>query len=180
MFSKRVFNKPVILFALAVMLGCLSVTVRAVFAHPGHDHTKNLVDTAADQGQLAILVDLIAESGIEDTLRFRGPLTILAPTDDAFNEMQEAEFAKLLEDKKALEQMLRRHIIQGSLNLKALLDKKDIETVSGGRYPVVHGEKFTIGGATVRPGDIECTNGMLHVIHGVLPAQDSNEVSDHE
>jgi uncharacterized surface protein with fasciclin (FAS1) repeats len=134
---------------------------------------KDIVDTAVGAENFKTLVAAVKAAGLVDTLKGEGPFTVLAPTDEAFAKLPEGTLESLLkpENKEKLVAILKYHVIPG----KALaadvvkLDGKEVKTALGDSVKVaVKDGKVTIDGANVIKADIECSNGVIHVIDAVI------------
>lgn len=134
---------------------------------------KDIVDTAAGAPQFTILVKAVKAAGLVDTLKSSGPFTVLAPTDEAFKKLPEGTLETLLkpENKEKLVAILTYHVIPAKAMAADVvkLDGKDVKTVEGGEIAikVVDGNVMA-GSAKVTKTNIECTNGVIHVIDTVL------------
>ncbi len=53
----------------------------------GHNDGKDIVDTAADAGTFNTLIAAAKAAGLAGALKGDGPLTVFAPTDDAFSAL---------------------------------------------------------------------------------------------
>jgi uncharacterized surface protein with fasciclin (FAS1) repeats len=130
----------------------------------------DIVDTAVAAGSFTTLVTAVKAAGLVDTLKGAGPFTVFAPTDDAFAKLPAGTLDAVLADKAKLTAILTYHVVAGKVMAKdvAGLNGKTAKTVQGGALTIdtTHGVK--IGGATVTKADIECTNGVIHVIDTVL------------
>ena len=94
---------------LALMLG-LAGSVRAE-SMPD----KDIVDTAASAGSFKTLVAAVQAAGLVDALKGQGPLTVFAPTDEAFNKLPAGTVENLLkpENKDKLIAVLTYHVVPG-------------------------------------------------------------------
>ena len=130
---------------------------------------KDLIDTAIEVGSFDTLVKAIQEAGLTKTLKGNGPFTVFAPNDDAFDKLPEGELEKLLKDKERLQALLKYHVVPGKLTAAELLAMESIETLHGDPVTItLDGEVVEVDEAHVIASDINCTNGMLHVIDEVL------------
>lgn len=128
---------------------------------------KDLVDTAVEGGQFKTLVAALESAGMVETLRGKGPLTLLAPTDEAFQKLPEAQLKALLADREKLKKVLAAHLATGKDLRAADLAKMNGKTVNGFLVKA-RADKVTIGKATVTKADITCSNGVIQVIDTVL------------
>src|SRR4051812_42329626 len=137
------------------------------------DDKKDIVDTAVSAGSFKTLAAALQAAGLVDTLKGEGPFTVMAPTDEAFAKLPEGTVETLLkpENKEKLVAILKYHVIPG----KALaadvikLDGQDVKTVQGDKAKIVVKDgAVMIDKAKVIKTDIECTNGVIHVIDAVI------------
>jgi uncharacterized surface protein with fasciclin (FAS1) repeats len=139
---------------------------------------SDIVDTAIAAGDFTTLVAAVRAAGLEDTLRGDGPFTVFAPTDEAFAALPPGTVDTLLEDPTGdLANILTYHVVPGAVLAAdvAGLNGQDVTTVEGAALTVnVAGD----GSVTLTDGagndvavvttDIETSNGVIHVIDGVL------------
>ena len=134
--------------------------------------TRTIPDVAAldlPNEQLEALGKAILEQDLLAEVAGEGPLTLLAPSDAAFGELDPAYVSALLEDRSQLDAFVRRHVVRGRLYVADLADG-EIETLSGESLTVVaEQDGITIQGARVLQGDIAVPFGLVHVIDRVLP-----------
>ncbi len=129
-----------------------------------------IVETAAEYGSLATLVALLEESGLAEELNGEGPFTLLAPDDSAFAQLQPQQLEKLLTDREYLKAVLGRHIVAAHrLEFGDEPEALTIKCVNGDVINVeVTEESVRIEQAWVIDEQIECSNGVIHVIDSVL------------
>ncbi|MEM8904610.1 MAG: fasciclin domain-containing protein [Actinomycetota bacterium] len=128
-----------------------------------------IVDVAAAAGSFETLLAAAEAAGLVDTLTGEGPLTVFAPTDDAFAALPEGTVEGLLEDPETLASILTLHVVAGAVPAADVVGLTEAATVNGEVLPVVvDGDTVMIGTATVVQTDIEASNGIIHVIDSVL------------
>jgi uncharacterized surface protein with fasciclin (FAS1) repeats len=155
----------------------LSLLVAGSVAVAGEQSTpeKDIVDTAVAAGSFKTLVAAVQAAGLVDALKGEGPLTVFAPTDEAFTKFPPGTVDSLLrpENKDTLIGILIYHVAPGRLSAAEVSKLDHIPTLNGQRPVIqVEGESVMIDGATVIAADIEATNGVIHVIDSViLPAK---------
>lgn len=131
-------------------------------------HGMNIVETAADAGTFTTLLAAAEAAGLVETLTGEGPLTVFAPTDEAFAALPEGTVEALLADIPALTAILTYHVVAGAVMSGDLSDGMTATTVNGADITVSIGEGVMINEANVVAADIETTNGVIHVIDAVL------------
>ncbi|MBY6155899.1 MAG: fasciclin domain-containing protein [Pseudomonadota bacterium] len=152
----------------------LSLTAATLIAGPAlagsHSMKKDIVDTAAEAGSFTTLLAAAEAAGLVDTLKGEGPLTVFAPTDDAFAALPEGTVDSLLlpENKDKLTQILTYHVVAGAVKSTDLSDDMKAATVEGSEITVDLDNGVMINDATVVQADIEASNGVIHVIDSVL------------
>ena len=145
--------------------------------------TKNVVEVAVGSKDHTTLVAAIKAAGLVETLSGKGPFTVFAPTNAAFNKLPKGTVENLLkpENLKTLQGILTYHVVAGKLDSKSVVaaitagkGKAVLTTVQGakltaslkGKSVVLTDEKG--GVATVTAVDLDASNGVIHVIDGVL------------
>jgi uncharacterized surface protein with fasciclin (FAS1) repeats len=129
---------------------------------------KNLVETAIEAGDFKTLVKAVQEADLVDTLGSEGPFTVFAPTDEAFSKLPEGTIESLLNDKEKLTNMLTYHVVSGKVMSNDVIKIKNAKTVNGKEVSIDSENGVKIDDATVIKPDIECSNGVIHVIDTVL------------
>ncbi len=133
---------------------------------------KDIVDTAAANGNFKTLVTAVKAAGLVDTLKGKGPFTVFAPTDAAFAKLPAGTIENLLkpENKAQLVKILTYHVLPGKVMAGDVAAKNvSVATVQGQKIDVSGGYVITINGvSTVVLADIVTDNGVIHVIDTVL------------
>ncbi|MBT8494967.1 MAG: fasciclin domain-containing protein, partial [Deltaproteobacteria bacterium] len=125
---------------------------------------KDIVDTAIAAGNFTTLVKAVQAAELVDALKQPGPLTVFAPTDEAFAKLPEGTIEALLQDKDKLRAVLTYHVVQGKIMAADTAGATEVTTLQGGTLPVDTSAGVKIGNATVIKADIETSNGVIHVI----------------
>ena len=145
------------------------VAVVQTVAH--ESNKKDIVDTAVHAGSFGTLLAAAKAAGLVDTLKSKGPFTVLAPTDAAFAKIPDEAIADLLkpENKAALQNILTYHVLPGRVTASEVAKLTVAKTVQGEQVNITsqHG-KVTIDGANVIKADIQASNGIIHVIDTVI------------
>lgn len=133
--------------------------------------TLDVVDTALAAGNFTTLAQALTAAELIETLKGEGPFTVFAPTDEAFAKLDAATLASLLkpEGKDKLKAILTYHVVAGKV-MAADVAAGDVATVNGANAAIAVGEDgaVTFAGANVTKTDIDCTNGVIHVIDTVV------------
>ena len=132
---------------------------------------KDIVDTAVSAGSFQTLVAAVKAAGLVETLKGPGPFTVFAPTDEAFAKLPPGTVEELLkpENKEKLTAILTYHVVPGRLMAAQVAKKESTATVNGAVLTIhSEGGAVMVDDARVVKADIECTNGIIHVIDAVV------------
>lgn len=156
------------------------LVLTALLAGAGRDvvaQEKDIVETAVAAGQFKTLATALTEADLVETLKGKGPFTVFAPTDEAFQAVPKGTLDGLLADKAKLGKVLTYHVVPGrvtALDLKKLADKDgnvSVKTVEGSELRIhLAGSSVHVGKemANVTKADIATSNGVIHVVDKVL------------
>ncbi len=130
----------------------------------------NIVEVASAAGGFSTLLTAATEAGLVEALTGEGPLTVFAPTDEAFAALPEGTIESLLADPQgALTQILLYHVVSGKVMSGDLSDGMTAETLQGAPITISIADGVVkINDATVVAADIEASNGVIHVIDAVI------------
>ena len=136
---------------------------------------STIAQVAAGDEQFSTLVAALTEADLVSTLdNPDATFTVFAPTNDAFDMIDEGTLAALLEDTDALSAVLLQHVVadvEADSVTAFSLNGTSIETVSGASVPMLINEEtdsLTVGGANVVVSNIQANNGIIHVIDTVI------------
>jgi uncharacterized surface protein with fasciclin (FAS1) repeats len=161
---KRVMTVSVMLLAIFV-LGCKSED------SPVSQPPSDIVDTAVAAGDFGTLVAAVQAAGLVETLKGEGPFTVFAPTDAAFAKLPAGTVEDLLkpENKSKLASILTYHVVPGKVMAADVVKLSQANTVNGKAASIkVENSAVMIDSAKVIKTDIECSNGVIHVINAVI------------
>ena len=131
----------------------------------------DIVDTAIAAGSFNTLVAAVQAADLVDALRGPGPFTVFAPTDDAFAKLPAGTIQTLLEpeNKELLQGILLYHVVSGKVMAADVVTLDAAATLQGQSVSIsVVDGKVYVDDAEVIVTDIECTNGVIHVIDTVI------------
>jgi uncharacterized surface protein with fasciclin (FAS1) repeats len=127
----------------------------------------DIVATAIDAG-FDTLATALTAADLVTTLQDDGPFTVFAPTDEAFEALNQTWLTNLLEDVDNLTKVLTYHVVSGKV-MSTDLANGSVATLEGSNITVViDSEGVKINDVLVTTADIECNNGVIHVIGEVL------------
>ncbi len=126
---------------------------------------SNIIETIRDIEELSMFYDIIEHVGMKPLLTGEGPFTVLAPSNDALAHLTEEEIDALDENPTLTRGMVYAHIVLGRLKLEDLKETPVIYTITEDEMSVAEVENtLMINVSEVKRGDIECSNGVVHVI----------------
>ncbi len=130
----------------------------------------DIIGEALVAGQFSVLAGLLVDAGLVDALRAEGPFTVFAPNDAAFGKLPAATLDAVFADPDLLAAVLTYHVVAGeSLTAESLTDGQELTTLQGQTLKVTKtGDQVLVNGVPVIAADVPATNGMIHVIDGVL------------
>ena len=145
------------------------VALGAAFASPALAQPKDIVDTAVAAGSFKTLAQLLTAADLVNVMKGPGPYTVFAPTDDAFARVPADVLAGLGKDKAKLQEVLKYHVLTSKWTTDDIKLVKQTGTAQGKSVTFgTTGGTLTVNAAKVVKPNIDCTNGMIHVIDAVL------------
>jgi branched-chain amino acid transport system substrate-binding protein len=130
---------------------------------PGED----LYDVLAGDGRFSTLAAIARTAGYGRDFAEPGPLTLFAPTDEAFGELDDAEVDRLRTDPTAANDLLRDLVVDERLSSSQLTTGPQ-RVISGATVDVTVADgTITFGGAEVTGPDIDASNGVAHAVSAV-------------
>jgi uncharacterized surface protein with fasciclin (FAS1) repeats len=166
--------------AQSASLSPTTVLVGGEAMYPAKDIVSNAVNSKAH----TTLVAAVKAAGLVETLQSKGPFTVFAPTDDAFENLPAGTVETLVkpENKATLTKILTYHVLPGKITAdKLMADVKagkgtaTYKTVSGGTLKaMMNGPKNVVlvdengGVASITTYDVMQSNGVIHVLDKVV------------
>ena len=144
---------------------------------------KDIVDNAINSADHTTLVAAVKAAGLVDTLKSKGPFTVFAPTNAAFDKLPAGTIETLLkpENKGMLTTILTYHVVSGQFDSKAIMKrikaghgKAWFKAVNGGTLTAwMDGNVLVLtdekgGQSRVTIADVYQSNGVIHVVDAVL------------
>ena len=133
--------------------------------------SDTIPQVAANAGSFSTLLAAAEAAGLVGALAGEGPLTVFAPTDEAFAALPEGTVEGLLkpENKGKLAAILKYHVVAGRKFSTDLANGQPVETLQGASVALkIDNGQPRIGNADVVATDIDASNGVIHVIDAVL------------
>lgn len=167
---------------LLLTMGSLSAQTKMVGGAAMYPN-KNIIENAVNSKDHTTLVAAVKAAGLVETLQGKGPFTVFAPTNAAFEKLPKGTVETLLkpENKAMLQGVLTYHVVAGkwsAADVMAAIKKgkgtAEVATVQGGKlWFMLDGKDVWIkdekgGKAKVTIADVNQSNGVIHVIDTVL------------
>ncbi|WP_174719416.1 fasciclin domain-containing protein [Methanoculleus taiwanensis] len=131
--------------------------------------TGNIVELASGVDDLSTLVTAVQAADLVETLSAEGPYTVFAPTNEAFDELPDGVLEDLLANPDELAGVLTYHVVEGIYCASDLADIDTLTTVQGDEIRIsTTDDGVMINDAMVIDANIDASNGVVHVIDGVL------------
>ena len=144
----------------------------------------NIVQTAAATPDLSTLVKAIGAAHLEKTLSGPGPFTVFAPTNEAFAKLPKEVLEHLLDPRniRELQAVLTYHVVSGAIHSSDLKPTQTVKTVEGKdiTITVANGVVTINGVAKVTTANVDCTNGVVHIIDTVLIPPTPSKIPVHQ
>ena len=155
-------------FARTLLAGAIALCGATV-------HADNIVEELSSRPEFSTLVTAVEAAGLVDALANTEDITVLAPSNDAFDALPDGALASLLSDQTALTNLLFYHVLPEKTSLRdfengpapTLLDGEsvdvDVKSYFFGWFRIV-----TIDDSRITRADIRASNGVIHRINKVL------------
>lgn len=175
---------------VAVPIATLSVTslpmentigIDEMFADIDDTKKHDVLALAKTNPNLTTFVKLVEQADIVSDLQRLNGFTLFAPTNEAFSNVPQEKLESLLmtENKPLLYRVLQAHILPSQASTVQIKANDRIRMSENSYIPInteMAGTALYVGGAQVIKGDIEASNGMIHVVDKViLPSEDARE-----
>jgi uncharacterized surface protein with fasciclin (FAS1) repeats len=129
----------------------------------------NLLEKVESISDFKIFVEMLEKMDLKSILSENsGPLTVLAPTDAAFSQL-EAQKTAVLQDEHKLKRVLMYHILFGDVRSDDLTQIDEASTMEGSVVAIeLSNDQVMINNAQIKQPDILADNGVIHMIDSVL------------
>ena len=146
--------------------------------------SNDIIENMALSKEYTVLINAIEEAGLTETFKSKGPITIFAPTNQAFDKLPSGQLDTLLKPshKLDLNYLLTYHAVAGRLSARDIAKK--INSNNGeATFTTIAGTKLTAkidtnrnivlidengGESVISKFDIQQSNGLLHIVNAVL------------
>ncbi len=131
----------------------------------------DVLDAAAAAGQFDYFLAAVRTAGLESVLRAEGPITVFAPTDEAFRQLGEREIARLMRpaNRRELSAVLTYHVVAAELTAEDLAGRQvRVEAANGFDLTIDARDGLRINDHLAVLQDVPGANGTLHGVNTVL------------
>ncbi len=138
--------------------------------------------TATKAGSFKTLVAAVKAAGLAEVLSGNGPFTVFAPTDEAFQKLPAGTVESLLkpENKAKLAEILKYHVVAGRVYSSDALAAGKAKTLQGDSVNIaIQGGVAKVNGAKLVATDLDASNGVIHVIDGVILPPENKQGAVH-
>ncbi|WP_229670652.1 fasciclin domain-containing protein [Deinococcus aquiradiocola] len=130
--------------------------------------SNTVYDVIVKDERFSTLAGLISDAGLDETL-MSGDYTIFAPTNEAFDKLDDNTLAQVASDRELLKKVLLYHVVSGKVLAADVVTSTQLASAEGSSLDVtVSGSDVKIGSANVIATDIAADNGVVHAIDAVL------------
>ncbi len=183
--KKKIFSAPVIILAV-VLFACNSSKTKDDTTSTTSTETttpsgqadvkddvsmKDVVKVAVGSPDHTTLVAALKQADLVNVLANPGPFTVFAPTNAAFDKLPAGTVDDLMKDKnkETLQDILQYHVTTSSLPVEFFTDGQSLGMVNGKNVMIsIKDGKVMLNGTATIVASIRASNGMVHVIDGVL------------
>jgi uncharacterized surface protein with fasciclin (FAS1) repeats len=184
-YMKKIFSFSLIIAAACFAWSCNSNTETKVAssstespnaagqsAVQDDESAKDVVKVAAGSKDHTTLVAALKQAELVDALSNAGPFTVFAPTNEAFDKLPKGTVEDLMkpENKEKLQDILQYHVYVGIIKSEMMQDGQTLNEVNSGNITIqkLADGKITINNSAHIVASIPASNGIIHVIDGVL------------
>jgi uncharacterized surface protein with fasciclin (FAS1) repeats len=128
---------------------------------------QTIVEIAVGNPDFSTLVAAVTAAGLVEALSSPGPFTVFAPLNSAFEKLPPGTVTTLVQNPPQLGRILKYHVVPGKFMKADLVGVKEMMSLEGTVIRMDFG-KNEVKNATVVMADVEASNGVIHVIDGVI------------
>lgn len=138
----------------------------------------SIIDTVRDNRELTVFAEAVEAARMEDVLESKGPLTVFAPTDEAFQALPEGRVDDLLRNPTEVAKLVAHHLVEGQYTRADLVRRGRLPTLRGERIEVETRGGVYVGGAKIQRNDLVSSNGICHAVTALVsPARRGAELA---
>lgn len=137
----------------------------------------DIVATLEQRGRFDILIRALEQADMEAVFDRRGPVTLFAPTDRAFRALPDDRLERLLGGGEWLTKVLEYHILPGVIPASEFGVLERPQALAGQLRLEGEGARWQVDGQAIESDELRASNGIIHVIDGVLMPWDGTRLS---
>ena len=159
-----------------------AVDYEDMFENVENTEQYGVLDLARMNPELSTFVEFVEMSGLAPSFEVAGPITVFVPTNEAFRSLSQERLNQLRDPQNRTElvKIIQRHILPSEVASAQFNTTQIIETQGENEIPVdteMNGTVIRIGGAQIVKSDVEASNGMLHVVNGIIEPSAFSDVT---
>jgi transforming growth factor-beta-induced protein len=132
---------------------------------PSANQARDLFSVARSDNSLSMFVTAVQSSGMAKMLREEGPLTVFALTNRAFANLPKKDLEALLSNHAAMHVLIAHYIAHGNIPQDDTAELLSARTLVGVKLRTdIRAEGSYVNGAKIDQSEIQCTNGIIHVL----------------
>ena len=172
------FNEADVIGDRADMSTSGSIDYSKMFSNVGDTEDYDILTLIGMDNNLSTFAKMARLSNLDLKLNYTGPVTVFAPSNEAFRNMPEEKFERLVDprNRAQLGKFIQRHILPSKVNAVEFNSTQAIETAAEEEISIdteAGGSVVYIGGAQVVKSDIEAKDGVVHIVNSVIePTRD--------
>jgi uncharacterized surface protein with fasciclin (FAS1) repeats len=161
-------------------LAALALSAAPAFAADSAPATGTVLEIASQSPDFSTFVAAVKAAGLTDELNAAGPLTVFAPTNEAFAKLPADQLAALMkpENKAQLRDLLEAHVVAQAVPFHEAsgdIDSGSVTSLDGTELDFGRAnDTTTVGGAKIERTDIKAANGYLDGIDSVIMPKGMN------
>lgn len=142
--------------------------------------TTTIIGRLQADGRFTTLVQALRQTGVDQQLSMAGPVTLFAPTDEAFAELSEEDSMELMQDSTKLRELLLHHVVTGSITSDEVMDSTEVETLAGDSLSVrSEAGEVMVEDASVVQADLTAGESVVHAVDHVIIKRDKEAKRDY-
>ena len=140
--------------------------IHVITSYPVYHTSNTIFDILRNNSKFSVLTMALNMTGMSEYLHTRSPLTLFAPTNDAWAELDNATLTKIFEDNDKLRYIIKYHIIPSTIHSCLGVARRMTPYSLAGSRVRIGFNKYNY--ATVIESDITARNGVLQIIDKVV------------
>jgi uncharacterized surface protein with fasciclin (FAS1) repeats len=132
------------------------------------NHSKTILEKLQEIPELSTFLKAVEKTDICELVRDKKLFTVFAPNNNAYAKIPQSTFAEMFKELTKLKDLTSYHFVPGRILFKDLSEPVVIQSIQGENLSLNPNEFYTVNNVKVIKPDIECQNGVIHIIYKVL------------